>query len=79
MKDAKVFLRKEKKKRNNMVVKETKIYQKMKNKCWLSIEEISQNEKKSFITIIGNRFCLENSFSKQSVRIFSYDLARLVD
>ena len=37
VKDIKVFLKKKKKKSDNMVVKDTKIYQKMK-KSWLSIE-----------------------------------------
>ena len=39
MKDFKVFLKKKKKKSNNMVVNDTKIYQKIKNKSWLSIEK----------------------------------------
>ena len=33
------FLMKRKKKRDNIVVNNTKIYQKMKNKSWLSIEK----------------------------------------
>ena len=46
-----------------MVVKYTKIYQKMKKKrkLWLSIEKISQSKEKSFTKIIGNHFRLENS------------------
>ena len=36
--DEKVFLKKGKKKSDNMVVNDTKIYQKMKNKSFLSIE-----------------------------------------
>ena len=39
MKDIEVFLKKEKKKRENMVMKYTKIYQKIKNKSWFSIEK----------------------------------------
>ena len=39
VKDIKVFLKKKKKKSNNMVVNDTKIYQKMKNKSLLSIEK----------------------------------------
>ena len=39
LKNIKVFLKKKKKKSDNMVVNDTKIYQKMKNKSWLSIEE----------------------------------------
>ena len=37
--DIKVFLRKKKKKSNNMVLNDTKLYQKMKNKSLLSIEK----------------------------------------
>ena len=37
--DIKAFLKKKKKKSNNMVVKDTKISQKMKNISWLSIEK----------------------------------------
>ena len=39
MTDIKVFLRKKKKKSNNMVLNDTKLYQKMKNKSLLSIEK----------------------------------------
>ena len=38
-KDIKVILKKKKKKRDNTIVNNTKIYQKMKNKSWLSIEK----------------------------------------
>ena len=38
-KDIKVFLMKQKRKSSNMVVNHTKIYQKLKNKSWLSIEK----------------------------------------
>ena len=40
MKNMKVFLKKEKKKSNNMVMNNTKIYQKMIKKGLLSIEKI---------------------------------------
>ena len=39
VKDIKIFLRKEKKKSKNMVVSDTKIYQKVKNKSLVSIEK----------------------------------------
>ena len=39
VKDFKVFLKKKKKKSNDMVVNDTKIYQKIKNKSWMSIEK----------------------------------------
>ena len=46
MKDIKVFLKKKKKTSDNMVVKDIKIYQKMKNKSWLSIEKnVTKGEK----------------------------------
>ena len=38
VKGIKAFLKKKKKKSNNMVVMDMKMYQKMKNKSWLSIE-----------------------------------------
>ena len=38
VKDIKIFLRKKKKKSNNMVVKVTKVSEKMKNKSLVSIE-----------------------------------------
>ena len=38
-KDIKLFLKKKKKKSDNINVNNTKIYQKMKNKCLLSIEK----------------------------------------
>ena len=40
VKDIKIFLNKKKKKSNNMVVKVTKISQKMKEINWLSIKKI---------------------------------------
>ena len=39
VKDFKVFLKKKKKKSNDMVVNDTKIYQEIKNKSWMSIEK----------------------------------------
>ena len=39
VKDIKIFLRKKKKKSGNIVVNNTNIYQKMKNKSLLSIEK----------------------------------------
>ena len=46
LKDIKVFLKKKKKTSNNMVVKDTKIYNNMKNKSYLSIEKnIIKSEK----------------------------------
>ena len=38
VKDIKVFLKKTKKNSNNMIVNDTKSYQKIKKKSWLSIE-----------------------------------------
>ena len=46
MKDIKVFLGRKKKKSNNMIMNNTKIYQNMRNKSWLGIEKKVQNEKK---------------------------------
>ena len=51
LKDIKIFLKKKKKKSNNMVENVTKISQKIKKINWLSIEKILQNEKKHFIII----------------------------
>ena len=46
MKKIKVFVKKKMLKNDdNIVVSNTKIYQKMKNESWLSIEKILQNEK----------------------------------
>ena len=39
VKDTKVFLKKKKKKCNNMVMNDTQIYQKVKNKSLMSIEK----------------------------------------
>ena len=39
VRDIKIFLKKKKKKRDNMVVNDTKISQKMKNKILLSVEK----------------------------------------
>ena len=49
LKGIKIFLKKEKKKSNNIVVSNTKIYQKIKRKSFLSIEKtvITSKKKKS--------------------------------
>ena len=60
LKDIKVFLEKKKKKSDNMVVNDTKIYQKMKTESWLSIEKNIYHEKKHLIITIRNYFHLEN-------------------
>ena len=39
MKDIKVFIKKKKKKKDNIVMNDLKIYQKMKNRSLLSIEK----------------------------------------
>ena len=39
VKDIKIFLKKKRKKGNNMAMDDTKIFQKMKNKSFLSIEK----------------------------------------
>ena len=51
-----------KEKSENMVAKDTKIYQKMKNKSWLRIEKNIKEEEKTSI-IIRNYFYLENFVS----------------
>ena len=43
LKDIKIFLRKKKKKSNNMVVNITKISQKIKKVSWLSLEKDIKN------------------------------------
>ena len=43
IKNIKAFLKK-KKKKNNMVQNDTKFYQKIKNKSWLSIKKILQEK-----------------------------------
>ena len=60
LKDIKVFLKKKKKKNDNMVVGNTKIYQKTENKSWLSIEKILSNAKRRLNIIIRKYFHLEN-------------------
>ena len=47
VKDIKVVLKKIKKKSNNMIVNDTKSYQKMKKKSWLSIEKKCYKMKKT--------------------------------
>ena len=48
MKDTKIFLKKNRQKSNNMVVKVTNIFQEMEKVTWLGIGKIQQNEKKTF-------------------------------
>ena len=60
LKDIKIFLRKKKKKSNNMVVNITKISQKIKKVSWLSLEKDIKNQKKRFLIIIRKHFNLEN-------------------
>ena len=52
----KTFLKKKKKKSDNIVVNFTKISQKMKKINWLNIEKILWNEKKHFIVTIRNNY-----------------------
>ena len=47
MKNIKVSVRNKKKKSDNMVVSDMKIYQRMKNKSLLSIKKVIINEKKT--------------------------------
>ena len=47
MKNMKVSVRNKKKKSDNMVVNDMKIYQRMKNKSLLSIKKVIINEKKT--------------------------------
>ena len=64
LRDIKIFLKKKKKKIDNMVANAPKIFQKMKKINWLSIEQnIIKCEKKHFITIIRKHFNLENFLS----------------
>ena len=63
MKDIKVFLKKKKKKSYNVVMKDAKISQQMKNKSWLSIEKNVKREKTPYnykeLFIVENLvFCL---------------------
>ena len=54
MKDIKVFVMNKKKKRDNMVMNDTQINQKTKNKSLLSIEKDIIKLKKGLIKIIRN-------------------------
>ena len=49
VKDIKVFLKNKKENRNNMDVNDTKIYQKMENKSWFSIKDITKSEKNDLL------------------------------
>ena len=60
MEDIKVYLRKKKKKSNNEAVNNTKIFQKMKKICWLSIEK---NDKMTLIIIIREYFFIKKILS----------------
>ena len=69
--------KKKMKKSGNIIVNDTKIYQNMKNKSWLIIEKILQNETKCFAIIIRN-FCLENSFFSDKRGVVLVDWAMWV-
>ena len=47
-----------------MVVNDTNIYQKMRNKSWLSIEKYCKIRKKSLIIIIRNDFLFDRFFDR---------------
>ena len=49
VKDIKVFLKNKKENRNNMDLNDTKIYQKMENKSWFSIKDITKSEKNDLL------------------------------
>ena len=70
VKDIKVFLSKKKKKSDNMVVNDTKIFQKMENKSLLSIEENMKKLGKTFYYDYNDFFSvdinnLESSFDEK--------------
>ena len=54
MKNIKVFIKKKKKKSENMAMNDTKIYQKMKNNGLLSTEKNIIKSEKNLIIIIRN-------------------------
>ena len=60
LKYIKFFLNNKNKKNDNMVVGNTKFYQKTENKSWLSIEKILSNAKRRLNIIIRKYFHLEN-------------------
>ena len=60
VKDIKIFLKKGKKKSNNMVGNVTNVSQKVKNKSMPSREKISENERKRFTMITTKYFHLKN-------------------
>ena len=62
VKDINIFLKKKREK--NMVVNDTNIYQKMKNKSWLSIEKHCKIRKKSLIIIIRNDSLFDRFFDR---------------
>ena len=53
-----------------MIMKDSEISQKIKNKSWLSIQKILYNEKKRPIIIITNYFYLEKLGFSWSMKIF---------
>ena len=65
VKDINIFLKKKKEK--NMVVNDTIIYQKMRNKSWLSIEKYCKIRKKSLIIIIRNDFLFDRLFFQEII------------
>ena len=62
VKDINIFLKKKKEK--NMVVNDRNIYQKIRNKSWLSIEKYCKTRKKSLIIIIRNDFLFDRFFDR---------------
>ena len=74
MEDIKVYLRKKNKKSNNEVVNNTKIFQKMKKICWLSIEK---NDKMTLIIIIREYFFIKkilSSYKSKYKKLISFEL-----
>ena len=74
MEDIKVYLRKKKKKSNNEIVNNTKIFQKMKKICWLSIEK---NDKMTLIIIIREYFFIKkilSSYKSKYKKLISFEL-----
>ena len=65
VKDIKIFLKKKKKKGTNMVVKVTKISQKMKNNSLLSKEKNIQWERNVLLCVILKNNDLESSFHEE--------------
>ena len=77
LKGIKIFLKKEKKKSNNIVVSNTKIYQKMKRKSFLSIEKtVITSKKKSLIITIRNYLekDLKSTFDEEYIKAKHQDV-----